>query len=65
MKRLTLDNKNLSSGCIACELGVLFEELSKVPGTPAATCIINKTAPALVPSNLLYSIWTYANYMAG
>ena len=58
----------ISSGCIACEFKSLFWEsaaerislsssLKGKAGSGDFTCI--------VPSNLLYSVWSHADYMAG
>lgn len=44
---------NGSDCCIACEVRKLFLEAAKT------------TSQALVPSQLLYSVWKYADYLAG
>ena len=46
----------ISNGCIACDLRGLFIEST-------FECTVT-TAP-VVPSNLLFSVWNHANYMAG
>lgn len=47
---------SISDGCIACELRCLYAEAADDPANHAA---------ALIPSNLLYAVWIFAEYMAG
>jgi len=46
----------ISDGCIACELRCLFGEAADDPSHHPAS---------IIPSNLLYSVWIFAEYMAG
>lgn len=52
-------NSTISNGCIACELRNLFIEASLDNNT-------NRTRPgSLIPSNLLYSVWIFAEHLTG
>ena len=53
---LTHLSTGISNGCIACDLRGLFIE---------STFECTLTTAPIVPSNLLFSVWNHANYMAG
>lgn len=46
----------ITDGCIACELRCLFAEAADDPSLHSAS---------LIPSNLLFAVWIFAEYMAG
>ena len=56
MHLLTCSCTGISNGCIACDLRGLFIE---------STFECTLTTAPIVPSNLLFSVWNHANYMAG
>ena len=58
----------ISSGCIACEFKSLFWE-SAAERISLSSSLKGKVGSGdlscIVPSNLLYSVWSHADYMAG
>lgn len=58
-----------TTGCIACELRILFacshlEDFTKSEATsPQKSAYSNPGI--IIPSNLLYSVWSFADYLAG
>eukprot|EP01035_Chromulina_nebulosa_P016999 gene16999-22498_t len=48
-----VESTEITEGCIACELNNLLHQAG------------DSSSSAVIPSNLLFSVWSYAEYMAG
>jgi hypothetical protein len=58
-------NPCITDGCIACEFRHLFwDSMATVEAANGAETK-SKGLSSIIPSNLLYSVWSHADYMAG
>jgi uncharacterized membrane protein YgcG len=58
-------NSCITDGCIACEFRHLFwDSMASVEPANGADTKSKGLSP-IIPSNLLYSVWSHADYMAG
>lgn len=55
----------ISSGCIACEFKRLFDVEEDFPASASDPKAKMVKRSSIIPSNLLYSVWSHADYMAG
>ena len=55
----------ISSGCIACEFKKLFDIEEDFPVSTSDPKVKMIRRNPIIPSNLLYSVWSHADYMAG